>query len=484
MTAARALVVDDSRSARIALKRLLDKHRIEVDFAESGEEALDFLKHHLVDVIFMDHTMPGMDGLEAVAAIKGNPRTATIPVMMYTATEGEVYVGRARALGAIGVLSKQVQPGVLHDMLRKLGLLRDEMPSAETPVPSAVPAETPAAAPPPPEPPAPPLPSAVNPTGRALAYAADDDYDKQALGASVQALITSILNEQHMKLRSDILTSHREFARQVAAEILHKERNAAAPAAPPEVAAEADSEPAADADHPGRGFGLALLMLVPLLVLAALLWQISSERDAAVAETARLTADLELRDLTQQSASHERQAGRDAVQVQADQRYTEVLRGLEWALNQGGQVGFDEPPFSDRRAVELQNLLEFLASTGFRGSVRLESHLGEFCLIADASSNYRSVLPPPTAALDVCTLIGHPFDNSSFLGERQSVGFASFLRSSPLVNGRGINVEIVALDRAASEPAEPLPSRLVTAGEWNRVAARNHRVQYRIVPAE
>jgi CheY-like chemotaxis protein len=46
---------------------------------------------------FMDHLMPGMDGFEAVSAIKNNPHTATIPIMMYTSQEGELYVGQARA---------------------------------------------------------------------------------------------------------------------------------------------------------------------------------------------------------------------------------------------------------------------------------------------------------------------------------------------------------------------------------------------------
>jgi len=41
--------------------------------------------------------MPGMDGFEAVSAIKNNPHTATIPIMMYTSQEGELYVGQARA---------------------------------------------------------------------------------------------------------------------------------------------------------------------------------------------------------------------------------------------------------------------------------------------------------------------------------------------------------------------------------------------------
>ena len=104
MGAKRALIVDDSKSARLFLARVLEKYDIDVDSAESAEAAIDYLSSNRPDVIFMDHLMTGMDGLQAVRAIKNDPRTATIPIMMYTSQEGEVYLGQARALGALGVL--------------------------------------------------------------------------------------------------------------------------------------------------------------------------------------------------------------------------------------------------------------------------------------------------------------------------------------------------------------------------------------------
>ncbi|UCE77836.1 MAG: response regulator, partial [Gammaproteobacteria bacterium] len=58
----RALVVDDSKSARLVLRRMLEKHGIAVETVESARAALDFLGNQRPDVIFMDHMMPGMDG--------------------------------------------------------------------------------------------------------------------------------------------------------------------------------------------------------------------------------------------------------------------------------------------------------------------------------------------------------------------------------------------------------------------------------------
>ena len=110
---------------------MLEKYDIEVDMAESAEQAIEYLNHNRPDAIFMDHLMPGMDGLQAVQAIKGNPQTATIPIMMYTSQEGELYVGQARALGAMGVLPKQVRPVDVSKVLYELHLLPDRRDMAE-----------------------------------------------------------------------------------------------------------------------------------------------------------------------------------------------------------------------------------------------------------------------------------------------------------------------------------------------------------------
>jgi len=130
MGAKRALIVDDSKSARLFLARVLEKYDIDVDSAESAEAAIDYLSSNRPDVIFMDHLMTGMDGLQAVRAIKNDPRTATIPIMMYTSQEGEVYLGQARALGALGVLPKQIKPTDVSKVLYQLHLVPDRRTSA------------------------------------------------------------------------------------------------------------------------------------------------------------------------------------------------------------------------------------------------------------------------------------------------------------------------------------------------------------------
>lgn len=120
-----ALIVDDSKTARYALRQLLDKQRVSSDLVESAEDALEYLQGKVAssaapDLIFMDHMMPGMDGFEAVKELKSNPATASIPIVMYTSTQGGMYFGQARALGAADVINKPANAEDLREVLRRL----------------------------------------------------------------------------------------------------------------------------------------------------------------------------------------------------------------------------------------------------------------------------------------------------------------------------------------------------------------------------
>src|ERR1700729_2325303 len=127
-----ALGGEDWKSARAFLTRILERYELSVDGVETAEQAIEYLTVQRPDVIFMDHMMPGMDGFQAVQAIKNNPRTATIPIMMYTSQEGELYLGQARALGAVGVLPKQIKQADVSKVLYQLHLVVDRRRAEQT----------------------------------------------------------------------------------------------------------------------------------------------------------------------------------------------------------------------------------------------------------------------------------------------------------------------------------------------------------------
>ena len=123
MTVKHVLVVDDSKSARFMLRKMLGKINLTADLAESGEDALDYLKNNQPDAIFMDHMMPGLNGLETVQKIKTNPETAVIPVVMYTSQDGEEYEKNVISHGVIDILPKPASPDTLNAVVRKLNEL-------------------------------------------------------------------------------------------------------------------------------------------------------------------------------------------------------------------------------------------------------------------------------------------------------------------------------------------------------------------------
>ena len=101
-----ALIVDDSKLARVALKKKLEQRGLQIVMAEDAKQALGLLESTAIDIVFMDHLMPDMDGFEATQEIKANVATAHLPVVMCSGKEKQGYLEEARAIGASNVLPK------------------------------------------------------------------------------------------------------------------------------------------------------------------------------------------------------------------------------------------------------------------------------------------------------------------------------------------------------------------------------------------
>jgi len=118
-----ALLVDDSKVARFALSKLLEGRDMKVSMAGSAEEALEFLQaNDNPDVIFMDHLMPGMNGVEATKAIKSDPATASIPIVMCTSKKSDVFSEEARNFGVYSILTKPPHSDSLGMVLEQLAI--------------------------------------------------------------------------------------------------------------------------------------------------------------------------------------------------------------------------------------------------------------------------------------------------------------------------------------------------------------------------
>lgn len=106
--ASRILVVDDERLLRTMMSDGLIAAGHEVLMAASGEEAIPLAKRERPDCILLDILMPGLDGYETCAALKADPDTARIPVLLVSATTDLRVVDHAERVGAASVLPKPV----------------------------------------------------------------------------------------------------------------------------------------------------------------------------------------------------------------------------------------------------------------------------------------------------------------------------------------------------------------------------------------
>jgi len=97
------LVADDDKATRELISRGLQKEGFRVLAASSGEEALRLAREKRPDAISLDVLMPGMDGWTVLRALKGNPLTASIPVVMVSMLDDQ---DTGYALGAADYLTK------------------------------------------------------------------------------------------------------------------------------------------------------------------------------------------------------------------------------------------------------------------------------------------------------------------------------------------------------------------------------------------
>ena len=119
-----ALVVDDSATNRLVLRRFLEGWGARVDEAEDGADALVRSAATPFDIIFMDVQMPGMDGVEATRRIRrreAETRAPPVPIVAATANVMTHQLDAYQAAGMGRVLAKPVRKADFLDLMAELG---------------------------------------------------------------------------------------------------------------------------------------------------------------------------------------------------------------------------------------------------------------------------------------------------------------------------------------------------------------------------
>ncbi len=434
-----ALVVDDSKTARNVLKKILETHDLDVDTAESAEDAIEYLSDSRPDIIFMDHEMPGMDGLEAVSAIKDNPATATIPIMMYTAQQGELYVGQARALGAIGVLPKQLEPVEVSKVLESLRIIGEDAESREKR-------------------------DRVDPKVRTGEYPNLEQFDQD-----LREMIRNLFDQQRDILRRELEDSQERIARSVADRVR-----------PPRQEGETEVAPAPSAPPRFAFNAVAALLGVLAVVFAVLFWYREGSWRELQRENAELQRALEARQASASQDTRQVRQQLNAYRQSLDEATMVALDSLEWAANQSSQYDFDEIPLGDFRLAIIQELTNHLVTLDFRGVVRIESHVGNFCMAFGGPDGYG--LAAPDTPADQCDQVGFGPSEAYEMGLRQSASFANFINSARARTEGAVRYEIISYGNSSPLLDYPPTPVGITASAWNEIAGNNNRVDISLYP--
>ncbi len=425
----RALIVDDSRSARALLKRLLENFGLNVHSVESAEQALTWLQSERPDVVFMDHLMPGMDGFAAVKVIKSDPQTASIPVVMYTSQEGELYLSQARALGAMGVLPKTLKSADVADVLAQLNMIK--VGASNGKVPAVVTRDAPVEVLQTPR--DEPLRPLSRDSLREPIQASDNQAAAKSAGAALAHRIAMDLASELPALKADIPATLR-FWKRVA--------------------------------------GVCAVLLVVALgviiwLLLAVQTQLKNLHVAAAASAAQQVAaqaNAAPLNIVPPAATN----ATDNTAPKSAEDFTTLVATEP--------VAYAEVPLSGVRLEKLRALVSQLRAKGTPSVVLVEMFSADFCLVSSGNTYQMAADDLPIGRCDV---VGNPFGDALNVQQRQSVAFANFVNT--VNNGRG--TVIINVADGGREPVAVYPARndSLTAGQWNAVATRNQRVEFSVV---
>ncbi|MEO5930873.1 MAG: response regulator, partial [Candidatus Kapaibacterium sp.] len=113
------LVVDDDVRNIFALTSALERHKMKVVYAESGQDAIEYLnKTPDIEAVLMDVMMPGMDGYETMRAIRRSKRFQTLPIIAVTAKAMKGDREKCIEAGASDYITKPVDVEQLLSLLR------------------------------------------------------------------------------------------------------------------------------------------------------------------------------------------------------------------------------------------------------------------------------------------------------------------------------------------------------------------------------
>jgi two-component system cell cycle response regulator DivK len=119
MSQATVLYVEDNEFNRKIVRHLLGRTSYRLREAADGEAALEMVREERPDLVLMDVQLPKMSGLDVTRALRGDPATAAIPIIVVTSFALSGDDQRAMAAGASAYLAKPYSPRELLGLIQK-----------------------------------------------------------------------------------------------------------------------------------------------------------------------------------------------------------------------------------------------------------------------------------------------------------------------------------------------------------------------------
>ncbi len=115
----RILIVEDHPTMREAMRLVLEGEGFDIEEASEGRSALDAIRADPPDLVFLDLNIPGGNGAEVLEAIKGDPQTSGVRVIVVTAT-GEEARDQVMRMGADDYFTKPFSPIALLQTVERV----------------------------------------------------------------------------------------------------------------------------------------------------------------------------------------------------------------------------------------------------------------------------------------------------------------------------------------------------------------------------
>ncbi|MFV0276984.1 MAG: response regulator [Parahaliea sp.] len=110
-------IVDDAKTIRMMMSHTLKNMGCEVECAEDGYKALGMLRRFKPDIIFLDITMPELDGYQTCTLIRNAEDTRNIPVILLSSSDGIFDIAKGQARGATAHVTKIPPDAILRKII-------------------------------------------------------------------------------------------------------------------------------------------------------------------------------------------------------------------------------------------------------------------------------------------------------------------------------------------------------------------------------